>query len=688
MTTNGLIAKVDSLPAFLQGPEDTGVYSMFREEAPATTLAVTDDARVLDAARTVLLERLAVHYLAPFAPATERNAQVVAVLRQAILEVRNAQDTTNPLYDVPLDMEVLLTIYSRTLGWGPIQKYLDDPNINEVKINGTAVMVQEAGGEFVVVPERFVTAEEVIRRAVVLATAHRVKLDESMPQVSIPAEFGTRVHVSIAPMVEKGNVLVCIRRGRTSAWNLNDVLARGTIPPELLALLQLFARAKCSFLIAGGTGSGKTALLESLVNSIPGDAHVLTIEDLTRELFLRRTDLWTRELVDTIRDPGAFSRAARESLRQTPGLLVVGESRGAEAGAILAMGMSGHAIATTIHAQNAALSVERFASYAALEGSYLYAGRHADALRDTVAAFQVVIYIEQIAGRRLVTELALPADVTTDAAGRLKPVLVPLARLVVNDTDGQLGWEVDAQPLPSGRLGWTNGATTPEVLDKKLRTAQMEQAIRSSRPAVNDLVETMARARQALEVGELDRCLNILRPVWARTRDPRLLEMARGAMRQMPGRFANDRARAQQALGALDVAINAQHWAEAQGAFDSLMVDLVLAAVAEPAGGWGPVAERISAGVMLEAEVRRACEAAQRETAAGRPWAALELVASFDVDRLGTAAALVVVTAREAAQRELLDRGEGSPDVLAALRARRAALEAALRTEQPHGRDA
>ena len=71
-------------------------------------------------------------------------------------------------------------------------------------------------------------------------------------------------------------------------------------------------------LIAGRTGSGKTGLLEALANSWPGEAHTLTIEDHTMEIGIRRADLWTRELVDTQRDPLAFGRVAREALRQTP----------------------------------------------------------------------------------------------------------------------------------------------------------------------------------------------------------------------------------------------------------------------------------------------------------------------------------------------------------------------------------
>lgn len=680
MSGASLIEKVESLPAFLRGPEDDGVGALLGAQAAGTGASPVEDPRVLDAARTVLVERLAVSYLAPFAPAAERNAQVVAVLRQAIVAAREAQEAENPLYGVPLERDVLLAIYSRTIGWHPIQKYLDDPRINEIKINGTTVMVQEAGGEFVVVPEQFATAEEVIRRASFLATAHRVRLDEATPQVSIPAEYGTRVHVSIYPVVDRGSVLVCIRRGRTSAWDLRDVEARGTINSAIRDLLGLLARAGCSFLLAGATGSGKTALLEALINSLPGDIHVLTIEDLTRELFLRRAELWTRELVDTIRDPDSFSRAAREALRQTPGLLAVGETRGKEAGAILSLGMSGHPVATTMHAQDAQRAVERFASYASLPGAYLYEGRRDDALRDAVSAFQVVIFVEQLAGRRLVSEISLTSGVALDDAGRLQPVLVPLARLVVRDGGG-LDWELLARALPDGSLGWANGESTPAALDRKLRAALMASALRSARPSVNDVAETEERARQAIAVGDAERALNIMQPAWARTRDSRLLVLARQAIALAPARFAHVRDTAQHAAVELEILLQGRLWARSQAAFDGLMAELAAAAVAEPAGGWGAIAERIGAGMAVDAEVARACADAELELAAGRPWAAIEALERFDTEELAPSPALLVIRGREAAQRALVDRGEGSPDVLRTLVVRREALEERMSRE-------
>ncbi len=292
---------------------------------------------ILQAARDVLQTAFAeegrTQYLDPFAPAAERNAEVVAVLRTAIAEHRQRSGV---LSRVPADDETLLQLFAATLGWGPAQRYLDDLRMNEVKIIGRRIRVQEAGKPFVTAPEAFNSTDDVQSRALLLASVLGVRLDAEIPQATLPVAHGTRMHVSIPPRTVDG-ALICIRRGRREAWDLDDVLKRGTLDAHVVELLKLFSRARCSILIAGRTGSGKTGLLEALANSWPGDPHTLTIEDHTMEIGIRRADIWTRELVDTQRDPLAFGRVAREALRQTPDLLLPGEIRGNEAGAILAL---------------------------------------------------------------------------------------------------------------------------------------------------------------------------------------------------------------------------------------------------------------------------------------------------------------------------------------------------------------
>ena len=663
-----------SLPMFLRGGDDDGVAPLLQRRAgrPDEALALLADPELRNAVRDALDARLPREFLDPFAPARERNAQVIAVLREAIVAART---NGGPLAGVPSDIDTLLALYAASVGWGPIQKYLDDPRVNEVKIAGTAVLVQENGQEFALVPERFASAEDVARRARFIADTLRVRLDERRPQTTLPLAHGTRMHVTLPPLAD-GGALICIRRGRTAAWDLADLEQRQTVSAPLAELLRLFVRAGCSFLVAGATGSGKTAILEALANSLTGDVHILTIEDLTREIQIRRAELWTRELIDTSQDPGAFAQAAKEALRQTPGYLIPGETRADEAGAILSMAMSDRPVMTSMHAQDARRAVERFASYAALPGSYLYAGRRDDALRDAVCGgFDVVIYAEQIAGRRLVSEVALPCGVTADASGRLTPTLVPLATMSIDD--GEPRWAIHARATDDGRLAWESGPGTPPSLDRKLRNAHLAAKLASARPSVSDLAETVRRARQAMGAGEPERAINVMRPAWTRSRDTTLLDLTRSAMALAPAQYDSVVVHGQTVMRALAARLAARQWLRAQQQFEHITADLAYAAAAEPSGGWQTIAGCIRDGMVTEADTRRAVERASAEIDAGRPWAALDLLAACELDRLADDATLLVVRARERAQELLVARGEGSPDVLLTLTDRRAALERA-----------
>jgi pilus assembly protein CpaF len=478
-----------SLPP-LDVDEDGGLSALLgtTTDGVAREAALTDSV-VLQAVQDVLRTAFAVeerrHLLNPFASADERNAEVVRVLRDAI---GGHRAHGGPLARVPSDDETLIALFARTLGWGPAQRYLDDGNVNEVKINGRVIQVQESGKPWVVVEEQFDTPDEVRDRTMLLASILGVRLDAEHPQETLPVTDGTRMHVTIAPRIPASHgALVCIRRGRREAWELSDIRARGGLDDVLYDLLLLLAQARCSFLIAGRTGSGKTALLEALANSWPNRPHIITIEDQALEITIANTSQWTREQVNTQRDPSDFGRVAKEALRQTPGLLLPGETRGNEAGAILAMVLSDHPVITTLHARTCGEAVERFASFAAMPGAYMYDGRRLDALRDTAAGFDVVIKMDvwEELGLRLITEIALLNGVAVED-GVLRPVLVSLAHVDVR-SDGQIAWHSEAQVGTTGMLEWAGGVdhTPPALRDKLARAralAQIRQTATSPTP--------------------------------------------------------------------------------------------------------------------------------------------------------------------------------------------------------------
>lgn len=667
----------------LEVEEDGGVATLLRGTSDdlAREVALAEPA-ILAAVRDCLQESFRLperqRFLNPFANAEERNTEIIRVLRA---EIGQHRQMGGVLAHVPNDDETLVALFARTLGWGPAQRYLDDPRVNEVKINGAVIQVQESGRPWVVVPERFPAPDEVRDRAMLLASLLGVRLDAEHPQETLPVSDGTRMHATIAPRISRSHgALVCIRRGRQDAWDLDDVRQRGGLDNTLYDLALLFARARCSFLIAGRTGSGKTALLEGLANSWPNNPHILTIEDQTLEINIRAVDQWTREQVNTQKDASDFGRVAKEALRQTPGLLLPGEVRGSEAGAILAMVLSDHPVITTLHARSCAEAVERFASFAAMPGSYMYEGRRIDALRDTSGGFDIVIKMDvwEELGLRLITELAILSGVVTED-GITRPHLIPLAHVDVQP-DGQIIWQVNARVGAGGMLEWIDGndATPPALRDKLVRARALAQ-IRQTATTLDAVVKAMNRAQTYLLAGNAERALAVLKGAWVQRRDPRLLGAAQQAIAQTPSQFADVIHDALERSAALQRLVRSRKWKDARTAFDSIMYTLPIAAQAMPLGGWDAIDAQIRHGLAQEVEAEEACIEAERATEQGQPAQAVQILSRFIFVEMPPQIALPLARAREQAMERLVMIGQGNSEALAAVRAQRSALEIAVK---------
>jgi pilus assembly protein CpaF len=666
-------------PPPLSIEEDGGLATLLG--GPTDTLgreAVLREAAILQAARDELQHAFSTDerrcLLNPFAPAGERNTEVITVLRRAIGQHRTRG---GPLARVPTDDETLLAIFAATIGWGPAQRYLDDPRVNEVKIIGRRIRVQESGKPFLTVAEQFASAAEVRDRAMLLASLMGVHLDAQNPQETLPADHGTRIHATIPPRIPADDgALICIRRGRRVAWDVHDLMQRGAFNQQIADLLLLLARARCSFLIAGRTGSGKTALLEALANSWPGDPHILTIEDHMQEIHIRRADLWTREQVNTQRDPDAFGRVAREALRQTPDLLCPGEIRGNEAGAVLALVLSDHPVITTLHARSCSEAIERFASFAAMPGAYMYEGRRGDALRDAASGFDVVIKLDnwEELGLRLITDIALLDGAVVDQ-GVLRPALVPLARVDVLP-DGRIDWRCRATVGAGGLLEWDEGDPTPESLREKLVRARALAQVRQTATSLDAVADAISRAQTHTLAGEPERALATLRTAWLQRRDPRLIGAAQDALNQAPGMFAGLIQQADAESAALQRLMASNRWRDARLAFDAIMTDLALAAHAAPPGGWEAVEALIRQGIAAELAAEEARIEAERALDQGQARLAVDMLARFTPSDLPLSIALPLIRVREQAMEQLVKAGQGSAAALATVRAQRGALEA------------
>jgi Flp pilus assembly CpaF family ATPase len=632
--------------------EDGGLAALSPAPRPRPPAGPGLDPAILQVVRETLRDSIDPALLDPVAPAATRDPEVLRVLRAEIgAQIERGYGALRAL---PTDEATLLHLFQEALGWGPAQPYLDDERVQEVKIVGDLIMVQEAGADFTLAPERFADPRQVLDRAMLLAARLNVPLDRSRPQDTLPLAHGTRVHVTIPPCTPEGTALICIRRGRRHAWSLDDILGRGACSAEVGDLLRLLVRAGCSFLIAGETGCGKTALLEAVVNSWPGEPHVVTIEDNTLEINVRHR-AWTRELVQTAVERGAYGRAAREVLRQTPTLVAPGETRAEEAGAILAVAVSGHAVVTTIHARSALRAVQRFADCAAMPGAYIYEGRREHALEDACDNFQVVVHLEKLAGRRYIDEVLL-LDGAEAAGERARPRAVRLA-WVEPGADGELRWRTAAAARGDG-LEWAGEDRTPEALGRRLQLLRLQGEVRAATTSRAAVEEGVRRADTAIRSGDSAQALAILRRAWGDRRDERLAAAARRAIELNLPLSLELAARGRQAEAEITRALAERRWGAAAAAYRQVSADVALYAAHAPAGGWEALAARIERAERAEREAASAIAQARLALAQGRARDAADILARFDPAEVSGSVALDALHARRDALRALRETGE------------------------------
>jgi pilus assembly protein CpaF len=346
------------------------------------------------------------------------------------------------LLDPATREELLRRVSERALGLGPLQPLLEDPEVDEVMVSGLRPVWVERAGRIEATDVRFsgeAELRDVIER--VLAPLGR-RVDEASPLVDARLPDGSRVNVVIPPLAVDGPALT-IRRFRHRSLSAADLVAGGTLGAPLLDFLASAVRARCTVLVCGGTGSGKTTTLNALSEFIAPDERVVTIEDAA-ELRLRQPHVVRLEA----RPPGldgsgevTIRALVRNALRMRPDRIIVGEVRGAEALDMLGALSCGHdGSLCTVHAGSAAEALRRLETLALMAGVGL---PHA-AIREQVAdAVDLVICQARRAdGTRAVTEVA---EVVRVAAGAGVRTLYALR-------DGRPTWRAALSDRLAGRL--------------------------------------------------------------------------------------------------------------------------------------------------------------------------------------------------------------------------------------------
>jgi pilus assembly protein CpaF len=275
-------------------------------------------------------------------------------LRREVRELAIRLTSASPEMLNELEREKLVDeIMHEAFGLGPLEGPMTDPTVSDILVNGPREVYLERNGKLQL--SDLVFADDAHLMQVIQRVAARVgrRIDEMSPMVDARLPDGSRVNAIIPPLSLTGPVLSIRRFGvRLTA---EDLIGNGTMPPEMLRLLGSCVQGRISVMISGGTGTGKTTLLNTLSAFIPHDERLVSIED-TAELKLQQPHVVRLETrPPNLEGLGEVKQRdlVRNALRMRPDRIIVGEVRGPEALDMLQAMSTGHeGSMTTIHAND------------------------------------------------------------------------------------------------------------------------------------------------------------------------------------------------------------------------------------------------------------------------------------------------------------------------------------------------
>ncbi len=307
------------------------------------------------------------------------------------------------------------------LGHGPLERLLADDTVTEIMVNGPSDIWIERKGKLVPTSVRFADASHLRRIINKMVAEVGRRIDESVPMVDARLPDGSRVNAVIPPLSLSGP-LVTIRKFSKQRWDLTDLVRMDALSAETVDFLQRCVEAELNILVSGGTGTGKTTLLNALSTAIPDSDRIITIED-SAELRLNQRHVLRMECrPSNVEGEGAVEirDLVRNSLRMRPDRIIVGEVRGAEALDMLQAMNTGHdGSLCTAHANSARDALARIETMVLMAGYDL----PMRAIRQQVcSALDLIVHLERMLdGSRRVTAITEVQRMESDVIG-LQPL--------------------------------------------------------------------------------------------------------------------------------------------------------------------------------------------------------------------------------------------------------------------------
>ncbi len=291
-------------------------------------------------------------------------------------------------------------------GLGPIEPLLRDGAISDILVNTFSTVYVERGGKLELTGVRFADNEHLLRIVNRIVSRVGRRVDETSPMVDARLPDGSRVNAIIPPLAIDGPIL-SIRRFGTTPLKARDLVALGSVTAEGMAFMAACVKAKLNILISGGTGSGKTTMLNALSAFVPESERIVTIEDSAELQLQQRHVVRLETRPANIEGEGTIVARdlVRNALRMRPDRIIVGEVRSDEVLDMLQAMNTGHeGSMTTVHANSARDALSRLEAMVGMSGVPL-----SDlSIRQTMArALHVIIQLARGSdGRRRVLSIA------------------------------------------------------------------------------------------------------------------------------------------------------------------------------------------------------------------------------------------------------------------------------------------
>ncbi|HLZ66523.1 MAG TPA: CpaF family protein [Aliidongia sp.] len=345
--------------------------------------------RLLDVLKLALIESV------PYEQFAAETSEIVAELLTT---------ETTPLNDRER-RQITKDILDELLGLGPLEPLLKDPTIADILVNTYEMVFVERRGRLELSPVRFKDNDHLLRIINKMVTAVGRRIDEAQPVVDARLADGSRINAVIQPVAVDGPLL-SIRKFAKIPFDLAKLVEVGTLTSEIGHFLEAMVRGRVSILISGGTGTGKTTLLNAMSKAIDHRERIVTIEDAA-ELQLQQPHVARMET----RPPNTEGKGeitqrdlVRNALRMRPDRIILGEVRSGEAFDMLQAMNTGHeGSLSTIHANTPRDAVSRLEQMIGMAGMEM----SPRTIRSQIAsAINVVIQIGRwIDGRRRITSI-------------------------------------------------------------------------------------------------------------------------------------------------------------------------------------------------------------------------------------------------------------------------------------------